>query len=137
MTDDSATAGREPAPPTEPAFELTSVEEELLAHAVAGQPLALRDEAHDVSEGARWGPDRTVRADVLVALVTGALGTVHRRGVHLWGGRIQGTVDLSWSELAQPLSLVECYFDEPFRTNDARWKGLVLRGVVGPVGSKA
>jgi hypothetical protein len=128
MTGDAATAGREPAPPTEPAYELTSVEEDLLAHAVAGEPLDLRDEAHDVSDGARWGPDRTVRADVLVALATGALGTVHRRGVRLVGGRIQGTVDLSWSEVAQPLSLVECYLDDPFRAEYARWKALALTG---------
>ena len=109
--------------------QLTSCEEALVAHAAAGTQLDLvPGQAIDVSQGERWGPERVVRAEVLEALVVGALGPVHRRGVRLRGGRVRGGVDLSWAELAHPLSLVECYFSEPFLAQSPKLMELRLSG---------
>ncbi len=48
--------------------------------------------------------------------------------MRLRGATIQGTLDLSWSELAQPLSLIECHFDEAILANHSTLKQLVLSG---------
>ncbi|MFC5180613.1 hypothetical protein [Actinomadura harenae] len=81
-----------------------------------------RGEAVDLSAGdptvsdqvAHWGPDRTVRAEVLVALLLGAVepspGQVP--GVRLSGARITGSLNLGHAQVSVPLALTGCVFDE-------------------------
>ncbi|GAA1562395.1 oxidoreductase [Actinomadura kijaniata] len=61
-----------------------------------------------------WGPERVVRAQVLVALLAGAVepepGQV--AAVNLTGARIIGHLNLGHASVAVPLTLTDCVFDE-------------------------
>ncbi|MGW6528921.1 oxidoreductase [Streptomyces venezuelae] len=67
-----------------------------------------------VAGGGRWGPERTVRASVIAALLLGANtpqpGTVARLG--LAGARISGRLDLAGAQVAHALWLEDCWFEE-------------------------
>ncbi|QXJ22737.1 hypothetical protein AGRA3207_003791 [Actinomadura graeca] len=83
-----------------------------------------RGESVDMSSGdpalddpggtAHWGHDRMVRAEVLVALLVGAVepqpGQV--AAVRLSGARITGSLNLGHAEVHVPLALTNCLFDE-------------------------
>ncbi|WP_067451710.1 hypothetical protein [Actinomadura macra] len=83
-----------------------------------------RGESVDLSSGdpalddpggtAHWGHDRMVRAEVLVALLVGAVepepGQV--AAVRLSGARITGSLNLGHAEVHVPLALTNCLFDE-------------------------
>ncbi|MFF7648578.1 membrane-associated oxidoreductase [Streptomyces sp. NPDC007983] len=66
----------------------------------------------DPAEGVDWGPERTVRAEVLRALLlshpttAGEVAKVDVRGV-----RISGQLDLRHGDIASPAHLTHCYFD--------------------------
>ena len=114
-------------------MDLTSFEQALVTAAVAGDELEPATGLDvDVSSGGEWGYERSVRAEALEALITGVFGTVHRRGVRLKGGRIRGGLDLSWSQICQPLSLVKCYLDEPLSAKGAELVHLSLSGSQAP-----
>lgn len=69
----------------------------------------------DPGNTGRWGPDRVVRAEILVALLVGAVerepGQV--AAVRLGGARITGSLNLGHAEVSVPLALTGCSFDEP------------------------
>jgi hypothetical protein len=69
---------------------------------------------NDPGSADRWGPDRFVRAEVLVALLAGAVeresGNV--AGVRLTGARILGSLNLGHAQVDVPLALTGCVFDE-------------------------
>ncbi|MQY04857.1 hypothetical protein [Actinomadura macrotermitis] len=77
---------------------------------LAGPDTAL----NDVAYAARWGPERIVRAEVLVALLAGAAepepGQV--AAVRLSGARITGSLNLGHAQVGVPLALTRCAFDE-------------------------
>ncbi|WP_141579259.1 hypothetical protein [Actinomadura sp. WMMA1423] len=68
----------------------------------------------DVTRADQWGHDRAVRAEVLVALLVGAVepepGQV--AAVRLSGARITGSLNLGHAEVRVPLALTACDFDE-------------------------
>lgn len=68
----------------------------------------------DIDQSGRWGYERTVRAEVLVALLVGAVerqpGQV--AAVRLTGARITGSLNLGHAEVGVPLALTGCSFDE-------------------------
>ncbi|XRQ10079.1 hypothetical protein ACN3XK_04000 [Actinomadura welshii] len=68
----------------------------------------------DIAQADRWGRERTVRAEVLVALLVGAVeqrpGEV--AAVRLAGARITGSLNLGHAEVSVPLALTGCSFDE-------------------------
>ncbi|HEY7483574.1 MAG TPA: hypothetical protein VH912_03855 [Streptosporangiaceae bacterium] len=76
----------------------------------------------------QWGPDRLVRADVLVALLLGAgeaeSGQV--AAVRLTGARITGTLNLRHAEVSVPLALTGCSFDEQPQLQWARMQSVQL-----------
>ncbi|MEU6989438.1 membrane-associated oxidoreductase [Streptomyces sp. NPDC046465] len=63
--------------------------------------------------GADWGPERTVRAEVLRALL---LDGPRRNGevpvLRVTGARITGQLNLQYADVAGPVHLWSCYFDE-------------------------
>ncbi|MFI6623082.1 oxidoreductase [Streptomyces sp. NPDC050528] len=96
--------------------ELTSPERELWDAFPEGRRVDLRTgvaEDDRVVEGGQWGPERTVRAAVIAALLSGANAT--QQGVaaclKLSGARINGCLDLSDVELGQALRIEECWFE--------------------------
>jgi hypothetical protein len=71
--------------------------------------------ADDPSGGGMWGENRSVRAEVVTALLLGARTAEPGRvpAVRLSGARITGSFDLAFAEVAHTALLQECFFDEP------------------------
>lgn len=97
--------------------ELTAPERELWDAFPEGRRVDLRTgdaEEDRVAGGGEWGPGRTVRAAVIVALLLGANGPQPGSVacLRLAGARITGRLDLSGAEITHPLWLEGCRLDE-------------------------
>ncbi|CAL9610408.1 membrane-associated oxidoreductase [Streptomyces sp. enrichment culture] len=82
---------------------------------------------------ADWGPERTVRAEVLRALL---LNGPQRDGeipaLSLAGARVTGRLDLQYATIDPPVRLRHCLFEEPPRCYAARLRELNLSESVLP-----
>jgi hypothetical protein len=69
---------------------------------------------NDPAFSERWGGERVVRAEVLVALLAGAVERAPGQvaAVRLTGARITGSLNLGHAEVSVPLALTRCSFDE-------------------------
>ncbi|UNZ20985.1 oxidoreductase [Streptomyces sp. 891-h] len=113
--------------------ELTSPERALWDAFPEGRRVDLRtgvlgeDRVH---EGGQWGPGRTVRASVLVALLQGANaaepGAV--ACLRLAGARISGCLNLAGAHIAHALRLEDCWFDEGVDLSEASTKSIAITG---------
>jgi hypothetical protein len=75
----------------------------------------------DLAKADGWRPERTVRAEVIGALLLGA-GEAEpgfRTAVRLRGARITGRLDLMGATVDHPLVCEDCWFDEPIRCVEA------------------
>ncbi|GAA4786730.1 membrane-associated oxidoreductase [Streptomyces ziwulingensis] len=87
----------------------------------------------DPAEGGSWGPERTVRAAVLRALLLGgdrADGEIASLG--LAGARITGSLELQYATIEHPVRLRHCHFEEVPRCYAARLRELNLSESVLP-----
>jgi hypothetical protein len=114
-------------------LQLTPAEEKLVEAAASGKVasyLVGRDETDDPAKGDQWGPERTVRAEVVRALVSSkeAKCPVHAKGVSILGARISGALDLQAAEVVCPLALERCYLDETLTLAYASVPSILLRG---------
>lgn len=83
--------------------------------------------------GANWGPERTVRADVLRALlIDGPRQEGETPYLRLNGARITGKLDLQYAEVAGAIHLWACYFDEELDIYGAQLRQLNLGWSVFP-----
>jgi hypothetical protein len=93
-----------------------------------------KPEVQDPVHGSTWGPERTVRAELLAGLLTGARkpesGTV--RMLKLRGARISGSLDLEAATLVCPVVLQGCFFEQPVVLKEARGESLCLHGCYLP-----
>ncbi|GGS69743.1 oxidoreductase [Planobispora rosea] len=84
----------------------------------------------DPAGGAAWGPERTVRAEVVTALLLGAReaepGTTP--GVRLAGAHLTGDLDLSDAAVETKLHLLNCRLPGVVDFSDASTRGLRFRG---------
>lgn len=98
----------------------------MVAHAEKGEVCDFG--AGDPSGGQDWGPERTVRAEVIYALCCGteADWTVHAKGVRVRGARIEGELDFEDSTVTCPLHLLSCYVRQPINLQRAHLRSLVL-----------
>ncbi|HZB31298.1 MAG TPA: hypothetical protein VE465_14130 [Streptosporangiaceae bacterium] len=78
----------------------------------------------------RWGADRVVRAEVIVALLLGSCDAESGQvaAVRLTGARITGTLNLGHAEVPVPLALTGCSFDEQPHLYWARMQSVHLLG---------
>ncbi|MGW4393453.1 oxidoreductase [Streptomyces sp. NPDC004685] len=113
--------------------ELTSPERDLWDAFPEGRRVDLRTgvpEEDDVAEGGQWGPGRTVRATVIVALLLGA--NTEQSGavacLRLAGARISGRLHLPGAQIAYALRLEECWFEESVDLLGASTQTLVIAG---------
>ncbi|HEX4092719.1 MAG TPA: hypothetical protein VHZ33_28710 [Trebonia sp.] len=69
----------------------------------------------DAAAAADWGEERTVRGEVIAALLLGAARAEPGRvpGVRLAGARIAGVIDVSDGDVAASLDLTRCALDAP------------------------
>ncbi|GAA3147817.1 oxidoreductase [Planomonospora alba] len=88
--------------------------------------------ADDPGNGADWGPERTVRAEVIAALLLGAREAEpgSTPGLRLAGARITGDLDLSDATVGAKLHLLNCHLRGTVDLSDARTQGLRFRGCV-------
>jgi len=110
-------------------------EEALWAAFPRGARVDLRDGdpgADDPSHGDRWGDERVVRAEVIVALMLGVQESEpgHAQLVSLRGARITGQLALSFAETRTTLLLEDCYFEQRI---DLYWTSLGFTSFRGSV----
>jgi hypothetical protein len=113
--------------------ELTGPERQVVRAAGTGALVDLRtgtSKLDDPAEGGSWDAARTVRAEVLVELLTGtrdpAAGRV--RAVKLCGARITGRLDLEAAALGCPLLLQDCHLEQLIDLSEARAPVIRLPG---------
>ncbi|WP_328544791.1 oxidoreductase [Streptomyces europaeiscabiei] len=113
--------------------ELTGPERELWDAFPEGRRVDLRTgtpENDRVAGGGEWGPERTVRAAVIVALLLGA--NAGQPGavacLKLAGARTTGRLDLAGAQIAHALWLEDCWFEEAVNLLGASTQTLVLTG---------
>ncbi|MFG2419494.1 membrane-associated oxidoreductase [Streptomyces sp. NPDC048448] len=87
----------------------------------------------DPADGASWGPERTVRAEVLRALlIGGAVQDGEIAGLRLSGARVTGRLDLTYGTVDHPVRLRFCHFEQDPNLYGARLRNLVLSDSVLP-----
>ncbi|MFI9249052.1 oxidoreductase [Streptomyces sp. NPDC053069] len=112
--------------------ELSAAERELWDAYPTGRPVDLRTgEPEDDPEGGNgWGPDRTIRATVVAALLRGAHpgqpGTAP--ALRLMGARISGALDLDNTEIGHGLWFEECWFEHGVSFHGASTRSISLKG---------
>ncbi|KMS74441.1 oxidoreductase [Streptomyces viridochromogenes] len=113
--------------------ELTSPERELWDAFPEGRCVDLRTGVPQddlVVEGRQWGPGRTVRAAVIVALLQGA-NTAQPGAVaclRLAGARISGHLHLAGAQIAHALWLEDCWFEEGVDLSGASTQSIAIVG---------
>ena len=93
-------------------------------------------EDDDPAGGESWGPDRQVRAEVLAALLCGAVEVEPGQAGEIWlaRARITGQLNLPGATFKHRLRLNECYVADGIDLSEATTRTLDLRGChVGPI----
>jgi hypothetical protein len=90
--------------------------------------------ANDLAGASKWGEDRTVRGEVIAALLLGARRPQAGRvpAVRLAGARITGAIDVTDGDVVAPLQLTGCYLDSAPAFDDATCRQVRLEGCVLP-----
>ncbi len=90
--------------------ELTEPERVVWEAFPRGEPVDLSGGDQDFDSTNAWGPDRTVRAEVISDLLLGAQDNEpgHVAAVRLTGARITGTLNLGHAHVNVPLALTAC-----------------------------
>jgi hypothetical protein len=118
--------------------DLESEAERLLWDRIeSGQPLDCRvggPERDDPVEGGSWGQERSLRAELLIELLT-----IERRpsgqrprALRLDGARIKGNLDLEAATLVCPIVLNGCHLEAPLTLDEARAQSIRLVGCAVP-----
>ena len=112
---------------------LTPAERQLLARVADGEEadFSAPDEGqNDPTQGAAWGPERTIRAAFLHWLCTDAQAAacVPPKGIRIRGARIEGPLDFEGARLLHRLSLIRCAIPEGILLTDARARRIDLSG---------
>jgi hypothetical protein len=122
--------------------QLAEHEQRIVAAVVTGEVVDLSvGGAHvgDPADGAMWAPERTVRAELLIELLTAerTSKTGRLRAVRIRGARIIGSLDLEARVLACPLTLQECSIGDPVSLDEATAPAIRLPGCHVPALSAA
>jgi uncharacterized protein YjbI with pentapeptide repeats len=114
--------------------ELTSAEAWVWRAFPCGEAVDFRTaEDEDTATGADWGPERTLRASVLRALLVSAPqedGEI--AALRVSGARITGALDLTHAVVDHPVRLAHCHFAGPPDLYGSQLRRLSLRGSVLP-----
>jgi hypothetical protein len=88
----------------------------------------------DTARGEAWDDSRSVRAEVIAALLLGAQAGQQGRvpAVRLSGARITGALDLAFAEVPHAAVLRDCFFDQTPRMSGARTARVNLSGSRAP-----
>src|SRR6202158_138557 len=85
--------------------------------------------ANNTADAEHWGPERTVRASLIVWLASDldASHFVHPSGLGLAGARIDGKLDLSYATVDKPITLVRCYLRDGIDLSSAHVEDFEVR----------
>ncbi|MCT2593586.1 membrane-associated oxidoreductase [Streptomyces sp. N2-109] len=99
-----------------------------------GQGVDFRTGADDdPAAGSAWGADRSVRAEMLRALLfDGPQTNGEIAGLKLTGARITGQLDLRYGTVEHPVGLHSCHFEQCPKLYGAQTRSLVLNDSVLP-----
>jgi hypothetical protein len=88
----------------------------------------------DPAQGAQWGPERTVRAELIreLLVVEPPAGAPPPRALKLLGARIEGELDLEDESIRCPPTLQGCFFEYPINLQEARAASLTLSNSRAP-----
>jgi hypothetical protein len=117
-----------------PDDELSEPERALKDALPSGETVDLRANAPGVSDdpadGATWGPERTVRAELIRELLVAETppGSPPPRALRLRGACIEGELDLERDSVRCPPTLQDCFFEQPINLQGAQVPGLRLPG---------
>ncbi|CAL9628001.1 hypothetical protein SUDANB108_06027 [Streptomyces sp. enrichment culture] len=113
---------------------MTPAEERVWRAFPRGEDVDFRDSADDdPAHGAGPGPQRTVRAAVLRALLLSApQEDGETAALRLAGARITGELRLQYADVDHAVRLSDCFFEDPPVLYAARLRQLNLRGSVLP-----
>ncbi|MER6067382.1 membrane-associated oxidoreductase [Streptomyces sp. NPDC001817] len=90
-------------------------------------------EDEDPAQGDSWGPERTLRAEVLrELLLDGPVREGRIAGLKVWGARITGRLELRYGTVGHPVRLRLCHFEEAPDLYAAKVVALVLSDSVLP-----
>ncbi|MDN3356014.1 hypothetical protein [Actinomadura sp. DC4] len=93
--------------------DLTPAERRLWRAFPTGAVVDLRQAGDEPEHGGDWGPERTVRAKVLRALLLGVpAGEGEVAALRLSGARVTGTLDLQYATAEQAIRLWGCHFEK-------------------------
>ncbi|MBL1080874.1 membrane-associated oxidoreductase [Streptomyces actinomycinicus] len=114
--------------------DLTPAERRVRAAFPLGEGVDFREgDDEDPAQGASWGPERTLRAEVLrELLLDGPVREGRIAGLKVWGARITGVLDLMYGTVEHPVRLRGCHFDEVPNLYGATIPALVLTDSVLP-----
>lgn len=80
------------------------------------------------ADGASWGADRSLPADLIIALVTGQDASCKFiKRLRVRGARIDGLFALDWTAVGYPIEFDGCYFDLPITAECAELAMLSVR----------
>ncbi|NXY96458.1 membrane-associated oxidoreductase [Streptomyces sp. BR123] len=108
--------------------DLTPAERRVWEAFPRGEGVDFREHPDEPSEeGAAWGPERTVRAEVLRALLVSG-PTEHGRvpGLKLYGARISGKLDLKYAVVDHAIRMRSCWFERKPMMYGAQLRAVVL-----------
>ncbi|MFD4475000.1 membrane-associated oxidoreductase [Streptomyces sp. NPDC058471] len=114
--------------------DLTPAEHRVWQAFTLGEGVDFREGPDDHPRGGdSWGPERTVRAEVLRALLlNGPTRDGEIAGMKLTGARITGRLDLMYGTVEHPVRLRSCHFEETPNLYGAQVRALVLSDSVLP-----
>ncbi|MEV8632793.1 pentapeptide repeat-containing protein [Streptosporangium sp. NPDC051023] len=127
------TTDSEGRPPARPFQRLSPAERRVWDAYPSGAWVDLRSgdgDADDPVNGAGWGPERTVRAEVVAALLLGAREAEPGKtaGLRLAGAHVTGVLDVSDATLTGKLHMLNCYLPGGVSLTDATTAGVRFRG---------
>ncbi|MBB4711263.1 uncharacterized protein YjbI with pentapeptide repeats [Streptomyces luteogriseus] len=110
--------------------DMTPAEERVWRAFPRGQDVDFRGPAdEDPARGAHWGPERTVRAAVVRALLLSApQEDGETAALRLAGARITGVLNLQYADIDHAVRLSDCFFENVPVLYAARLRQLNLRG---------
>jgi hypothetical protein len=94
------------------------------------------DPLNDPAKTEQWSPDRSIRAGLFAWLVADpeAAPFIHPSGPGIAGAKIIGKLDLSYADVARPLTLIRCAIPDGIDFSNASLAGIELRNsVTGPI----
>src|ERR1700733_10181973 len=88
--------------------------------------------SNDLTKSDQWGPERSIRAGLFAWLVGDpeTAPFIHPSGPGIAGAKIVGKLDLSYADVARPLTLIRCAIPDGIDFSNASLAGIELRSGV-------